>query len=401
MEIYKQKRGKKTWVENNIDKEDWKKYFMELLEGGEEDEDKEERKEKKGSNERMEIWQDKEELELEEEEIGKAVVKLKKAAGMDEIPMEAWRFGGHTIKNGLTDVLKMVWRNGVIPEDWNSSVVVPIYKKGDCEKTENYRGISLLCTAYKIYAEVLRGRLEKEVEEKKMLPENQGGFRKGRGTIDNIFILNHIVQREKRSKEGKVYAMFVDFKAAFDNVNRKKLWEILKEKEIEKGLIRRLEKIYESTKMAVRTKEGLSNSFEVKKGVRQGCVLSPLLFNLYIANVDRYMKRKGLGGVPLGKNRIWSLAYADDTVLLVKNREALIEMMAIFKKFCKDRDLILNTEKTKVVVFNRKRKEKMERWKWGKEMIEEVQNFKYLGFTFNKNGDYSDHIRDLMRKGRL
>ena len=75
------------------------------------------------------------------------------------------------------------------------------------------------------------------------------------------------------------------------------------------------------------------------------------------------MERKGLGGVPLGNSRLWSLAYADDMILLAKNREALIEMMAIFRKFCKDRDLKLNAEKTKVVVFNRKKKEKMEKWK--------------------------------------
>lgn len=88
-----------------------------------------------------------------------------------------------------------------------------------------------------------------------MLPESQGGFRKGRGTIDNIFILNHIIQREERNKEKKVYAIFMNFKAAFDNVNRRRLWEILGEKGIKKELIRRLEKI-ESTVMIVRTKEG-------------------------------------------------------------------------------------------------------------------------------------------------
>lgn len=135
--------------------------------------------------------------------------------------------------------------------------------------------------AYKIYAEILRSRLEEEIEKRKLLPESQGGVRKERGTIDNIFILNHIIQREeRRNKEKKVYAMFVNFKAAFDNVNRRKLWEILGEKEIERGLIKRLEKIYESTEMAVRTKEGLSSRFEVKKSVRQECVLNLLLFNL-------------------------------------------------------------------------------------------------------------------------
>lgn len=89
-----------------------------------------------------------------------------------------------------------------------------------------------------------------------LLPESQEGFRRGRGTMDNIFVLNHIVQREGNKEERKVYAMFMDFKAEFDNVNRKKLWEILEEKKINRKIIKWLKKIYEETKVTVRTKEG-------------------------------------------------------------------------------------------------------------------------------------------------
>lgn len=98
-----------------------------------------------------------------------------------------------------------------------------IFKKGDQDRIENYRDISLLCTAYKVYAEILRKRLEKEVERKSILPKSQEGFRKGRGTIDNIFILDHLVQKEKREKDKKIFPVFIDLKAAFDNVDREKL----------------------------------------------------------------------------------------------------------------------------------------------------------------------------------
>lgn len=127
---------------------------------------------------------------------------------------------------------------------------MPIYKRGDLKKVENYRGISLLCTAYKIFAEILRHRLKKEVEEKGLLPASQAGFRKFYSMIDNIYILNHIIQREKEKDKGKekVYALFIDLKAAFDNIDRKKLWEILEEKDINKRLIWRMKKIYEDTR---------------------------------------------------------------------------------------------------------------------------------------------------------
>lgn len=82
-------------------------------------------------------------------------------------------------------------------------------------------------------------------------------------------------------------------------------------------------------------------------------MLSPTLFNLYIADLDRWFEKRGIGGIRLGKNRIWLLAYADDIVLLAKNKEALEDMMQTLKRFLKDRKMILCTEKTKVVIFNK------------------------------------------------
>jgi len=117
----------------------------------------------------------------------------------------------------------------------------------------NYRGISLLCTAYKVYAEIVKNRMETEVERKGLIPESQAGFRKGRSTLDNIFVLDHVMQREKRKggEEGKVYLFFVDLKAAFDKVDRSRLWEELRRKGIKEELIRGVEKIYEETEVTV------------------------------------------------------------------------------------------------------------------------------------------------------
>ncbi|XP_029155674.1 uncharacterized protein LOC114928591 [Nylanderia fulva] len=187
------------------------------------------------------------EQELEEEEILRAIrkMKLKKATGIDGIPMEAWIYGGKVIEKGLVTLLRRIWKEGVIPEDWRKGLIVPLYKRGDTESVENYGGISLLCTAYKIYTERIRNRMDKEVEEKGMLSESQ---------------------------------------AAFDNVDRERLWNILTNKGLNKDLIWRIRKIYEDTEATVRTMDGVTKSFNIGKGVRQGCVLSPILFNLYIAD---------------------------------------------------------------------------------------------------------------------
>ena len=85
----------------------------------------------------------------------------------------------------------------MFPSDWRKGIIIPIYKKGDTDKVINYRGITLLSTAYKIYAAVLNERLKNEIEEKNILPEIQAGFRKSRSTIDNIHILQHIIDKTK------------------------------------------------------------------------------------------------------------------------------------------------------------------------------------------------------------
>lgn len=125
--------------------------------------------------------------------------------------------------------------------------------------------------------------------------------------MHNIFILNHLVQREKCKGE-KLYTLFVDLRAAFDNVDRNRLWRILQDKGIEEQLIRKIRSLYDETKVVVRTREGTTSSFRTSKGVRQGCALSPALFNVYIADVDRFLEKKGVGGIKLGRERIWTLA---------------------------------------------------------------------------------------------
>lgn len=190
------RRKKREWRENNISSEAWREHFMNLLGG------KEIYREETENIERIGIEEGE---DLKDEEIGRAVRKLKhkKALGIHGIPAEAWKYGGEPIVKRLKEVIRKVWEEGKIPGEWKTSIIVSIYKRGDQNKVENYRGISLLCSAYKVYAEILKNRLENEVEEKDLLPESQTDFKKGRSTIENIFTLNHIVQRKKKKVMNK------------------------------------------------------------------------------------------------------------------------------------------------------------------------------------------------------
>ncbi|CAB0041767.1 unnamed protein product [Trichogramma brassicae] len=258
------------------------------------------------------------------------------------------------------------WRRRVqayqSPHRWRRAAWVRRLRR-DVNKPGNYRGISLLPTAYKVYTEIIRGRLVKEIEEKKILPEGQAGFRKGRSTMDNLYTLNYVIQKAKKDKE-KVYATFIDLKKAFDTVNRKKLWECMQRLGISEYLTERIKQLYEETKGKVRWKNEVSEEFWTVKGVRQGCLLSPILFCIYIAEMEKEFERRNVGGVRIGNTRIWSLAYADDIVILSKNREAMKDMLQSTQRFFKERQLELSEEKTKILIFNKRRNQKEEKWQW-------------------------------------
>lgn len=121
---------------------------------------------------------------------------------------------------------------------------------------------------------------------------------------------------------------------------------------------------------------------------------------MYIADLNKLFIKRGIGGMKLGKERIWSLAYADDIVLMAKSR-VLEDRTGMLRRFLKDRKIELNIEKTKVMIFNKKRIGRKFIWEWGKKKIEEVENFRYLGFAFSKNRGYETHIRELARKVRV
>lgn len=124
-----------------------------------------------------------------------------------------------------------------MPRRWKKGIIIPILKKGDKHKVENYRGITLLDTPFKIYAMIIEEKLNEEVEAKNIIPENQAGFRKGKSTSDNIYILNHVIEEELKKERGKIFAFFVDIKAAFNNVNRQDLILFMKQAELDEAIV--------------------------------------------------------------------------------------------------------------------------------------------------------------------
>lgn len=134
-------------------------------------------------------------------------------------------------------------------------------------------------------------------------------------------------------KKGKIFAFFADLKAAFDKVDRVKLAERLKMAEISEKLRRRIMETYKETKNIIKIEKRKTEELWTKSGVRQGCPMSPTLFNIYIMDLEEELEKEQTGGIVIGKEKIWSISYADDIVLIARNEQELKGMMKRFKKY--------------------------------------------------------------------
>ena len=164
------------------------------------------------------------------------------------------------------------------------SVFIPIPKKGNAKECSNYHTIALISHSSKVMLNFLQARLQQYMNGK--LPDVQAGFRKGRGTRDQIANIFWTWKKQESSRKN-IYFCFIDYAKAFDCVDHNKLWKILKEMGIPDHLTCLLRKLHAGQEATVRTEHGTTDWFQIGKGVRQGCVLSPCLFNLYTEYIMR------------------------------------------------------------------------------------------------------------------
>ncbi|KAL4091392.1 hypothetical protein QTP88_026089 [Uroleucon formosanum] len=193
-----------------------------------------------------------------------------------EIDIEASKY------EEIENLIKRLKKNKAPGED---SIVAELLKKGgNPTTTENYRGISLLDTCYKILTTLILERLNPYIEE--IVGNYQCGFRRGKSTTDHVFALRQIMS--KYYEFGKdLHLVFVDYKQAYDSVDREELWKTLVILGIPKKYVKLIKVCYEKTLCKVCYLQGISDPFEVKSGFKQGDALSPALFNLVLEKIIR------------------------------------------------------------------------------------------------------------------
>ena len=206
----------------------------------------------------------------------------------------------------------------------NSAVatgLIPITKKGNSKECSNYHTIALISHASKVMLKILQERLQQYVNCER--PDVQAGFRKGRGTRDRSASILWIIKKA-REFEKNIYFWFIDFAKAFDCVDHNKLWKILKEMRITDHFTCLLRKLYTGQETTLRTGHGTTDWFQIRKGVCQGCILSPCLFNLYAKYTVRNSGlEEAQARIKISRRNTNNLRYTDDTTLMAESEEEL------------------------------------------------------------------------------
>ena len=325
-----------------------------------------------------------------QEEVQKAISSMRKgkATGSDEISTEMLKaLDDHNVKS-ITKLCNIIYNTGYIPTELEKSIFITIPKKAKAQVCSEFRTISLMSHVTKLLLKIIEQRLASKIDQE--CSNLQSGFRPGIGTREGIFNLRTILERAIEVQQD-VYICFIDYTKAFDRVNYTKLIECLKEIGVDDKDLQIIIKMYWEQTAVVRTKNGVSSDFKIKKGVRQGCVLSPNLYNLYTEKIFREIE--GMPGVVIGGVNMNNLRYADDTGLLATDSVKLQNLINTVNERGKDYGMSINIKKTKVMVVTKKKVTPNAKITIEGRAIEQVKKFIYLGHLITDNGKCDSEIK--------
>ena len=336
-------------------------------------------------------------------EIKKSIRKLKngKAVGLDLISNEMIKSSADDMLPSITKIFNLILANGNSPGAWRFGYITPLYKKkGARDDPNNYRGITVTNCLCKLFSSVLNQRLTDYLNSNGILSNLQSGFRKESRTSDNIFVIRTIVNKYF-SMSKKLYCCFIDFQKAFDRIWHKGLFLKMKMVGINGNFLRYIQNSYSSMESCVKFSSGLSDFFKVKVGTRQGDVLSPTLFNLFINDIVDSLNDANPHPVLLESFKITTLLYADDLVIFSTSPEGLQSTLDALSVYCEKWHLQVNVNKSKVMIFESRRSANCllrPKFKFNNEVIEEVSEFSYLGTVFDYKCNFNKGVDILSKK---
>ena len=369
----------------------WREHFVELLAGKDEVEDL------TTHNMLPTINSDNEDLEhntptMHEIEIAMKKLNNNRSAGPDSIKAELFKTNEMSLNKAIHDLICSIWTQEQMPTEWEEASVCPIHKKGDKLDCGNYRGISLLNSAYKIFSIILFHRLETYTS--KIIGNYQCGFQKGKTTTDQLHTIRQILEKTKEYNID-TYHLFIDYKSAYDSVNREKLLEAMLDFNIPKKLVSLTRMTLKRVSCRVKILSSLSEPFFTEKGLRQGDSLSCLLFNIAL---EKAIRDSGINtnGTILQRT-IQLLAFADDIDIIGRTKSSVINAFVALESAAKEMGLVINADKTKFLISTNNSPD-LSPLKIGNYTFETVKQFTYLGTLISSSNDLKIEINNRIFK---
>lgn len=322
-----------------------------------------------------------------------ARIPKRKAPGTDGLAVGTLRAGGLNTVNYLKDLYNECIDMNNTPKELVTGKTVLLFKKGDSMNLANYRPITLLPICYKTLTHVINKRMEKVLDENQS--KKQTGFKKGSGTIDNIFCMNILLEKYNGNNEPiDLYCAFVDYQKAFDTVEWEAVWSALRRRGIDEDLVLMLKKIYQLAINKVDV-NGREVDVTIERGVRQGDPISPKLFTAVLDDVMSRLEWQTKGVNVEGK---WLpyIAYADDIAVLATSRNELEKMLDELDEEASKSGLIISRKKTCWLTTE---KDCTDEIKIKGVKIEKVTEFNYLGSMLAANGSTEPEVDRRIRLG--
>ena len=217
------------------------------------------------------------------------------APGQDEVGVDMMM--AECLADVWLNLFQVCWEYSIVPSVWKESTVIPVPKKQarGVYKVDNFCGISLSSIVCKVMCMILNMRLSTVAEEEGLIAEEQRGFRKMRGCRDQVLSLVLLGQMEMLKKSSGLMVTFTDFSKAYDRIDRGKLWKSLETMGVSGKFLSFLQSLYAGTSCWVKVGDRQSEVLNVNVGHHQGCVLSPVLFSLYINSLVDQLKSASCG----------------------------------------------------------------------------------------------------------